>query len=315
MHFRDATTADVPAIVAALDGANALPCPPRLRAALPELLPRLISTPASPVIVFEGALPELGGARFFSFGATLFVRPAVIDAYLAAPQPALAARILDSLLDGAHPLLSFDELRRANSGPGLLAVVVALPFGRLPWQHPALDQLRRSAPLGFIHSVGGYRLQAIYYEVYTSEVAAYVQRGGYQLLHDFSSAAGTGFVPADAQPHMLRLARDDLPPGAMSFATQLFNPPAAQLRLSPAEQRIALKALAGAPDREIADALGLSLETVRTHWSSIYGRLAAVLPEGAGHGAQRNGGTRGPERRRRAVEYLRQHMHELRPHL
>lgn len=315
MHFRDSTPADVPDIIASLAGANALPCSPRLRTALPALLPRLMATPACPMVVFEDAPKELGGARFFSWAATLFVRPPVIEAYLAAPRPALAAQVLESLIDGGQPLLSFDEMRRANSGPGLLAIVVSLPLGRFAWDHPVLDQLRRSAPLAFMHCVAGHRLQAIYYEVFTRAVADYVRRGGYRLLHDFSAAAGTGSIPADAQPHMLRLVEGDLQPGAMSFASHLFNPPRPRLRLSPAEQRVALKALAGAPDWAIAEMLGLSLETVRTHWSSIYARLSATLPEFAERSDREKRITRGPERRRRAVEYLRQSMHELRPHL
>jgi hypothetical protein len=48
-------------------------------------------------------------------------------------------------------------------------------------------------------------------------------------------------------------------------------------------------------------------------WESIYGRILRVVPavfecepcDRAGRGA---------EKRRSAVEYLRQHMHELRPH-
>lgn len=312
MQFRDATTADIADIVASLDGVNALPMSPRLRAALPDLLPKLMSSAASSVTVFEGTLD--GGGRLFSWGATLFVRPEVISAYLAAPRPALAAQVLEALLDGARPLLSVDEIRRANSDDGLLAVIVPLPLGGLPWHDPALDELRRAAPLAFIASVGGYRMQAIYYEVFSAAVAEYVRHGGYRLLHDFSAAAGTGFIPATAQPHMLRLTRAELPPGAMSFATQLFNPPSPRLQLRPAEQRVALKALAGAPDRAIAQQLGLSLETVRTHWGAIYGRLGNVLPEFAERDA-RVAATRGPERRRLAVEYLRQHLHELRPHL
>jgi DNA-binding CsgD family transcriptional regulator len=312
VHFREATPGDIGDIVATLGQTNALPMSPRLQAALPDLLPKLMASAASPVMVFEGRAH--GSERFFSWGATLFVQPAVIESYLAAPRPALAAHVLESLLDGARPLLSFDEIRRANSGPGLNAIVVPLPLGHLPWQHPTLDELRRAAPLAFIASIGGYRLQAIYYEVFTSAVADYVEHGGYKRLHDFASAAGSGFIPPDAAPHMLRLSRGDLPAGAMSFATQLFHPPAPQLRLSPAEQRVALKALAGAPDRAIADALGLSLETVRTHWQAIYARLAGVTADFAERETPPTA-TRGPERRRLAVEYLRQHMHELRPHL
>jgi hypothetical protein len=112
---------------------------------------------------------------------------------------------------------------------------------------------------------------------------------------------------------MLRLTRAELPPGAMSMATQMFDPPAARLGLTPGEQRVVLHALDGASGRALAAILGLSIETVRSDWRSIYDRVARELPElddPAHHG---DGATRGPEKRRVAIEYLRQNMHELRP--
>ena len=312
MHFRDAKPADIPHIVGSLSGANALPCSPRLRRALPELLRILLPNVSSPVTIFEGELPA--GVRFFSWAATLFVRSEVIEAYLVAPRPCLAAAILESMLDGEHPLMSFDELRRANSGAGVHLVLVPTPHGELPWNHPALDQLRRLTPLAFISTVGGYRVAAVYYEVYDEDAASYVQQGGFRLLHDFSHMSSPGFISPEAKPRMMRLVRGDLPPGAMSFANHLFDPPRPRLGLSPAEQRVALKALGGAPDRSIAELLGISLETVRSHWSSVYARLAVALPELGVPGGSGKVSTRGPEHRRIALEYLRQQIHELRPH-
>jgi len=166
-----------------------------------------------------------------------------------------------------------------------------------------------------VRAVGGYRLRAIYYEVFTDQVAAYLQAGSYRLLHDFSAQAGTGFLPQDCQPRMLRLTGDDLPPGAMSMASQMFNPPAAQLGLTNAEQRVALRALDGASDRAIALALGLSTETVRSNWRSLYQRLAHVLEHAQSPPQHGEDASRGLEKRRVAIEYLRQNMHELRPTL
>ena len=56
-------------------------------------------------------------------------------------------------------------------------------------------------------------------------------------------------------------------------------------------------------------------ETVRANWRSIYRRLGHVL---AGVDAQASRGdalARGLEKRRVAIEYLRQNLHELRPSL
>ena len=78
------------------------------------------------------------------------------------------------------------------------------------------------------------------------------------------------------------------PPGLLSPRTwklewedpgvpQLFDPPRPELALTPAEQRGALQALDGASDQTVAAAPGLSVETVRARWRSIYVRLGHLL--------------------------------------
>lgn len=223
--------------------------------------------------------------------------------------------MLARLLHGQQPLLTLDEIRRANSNDGLTLTVFPIPNGRLDWNDPAIEQVRKLAPQAFLRAIGGYPIRAIYYEVFTDEVAAYMQAGGYRLLHDFSARAGSGFLGPDCRPRMLRLTGADLPPGAMSMATQMFNPPAANLGMTFAEQRVALRALDGASDRAIADVLGLSTETVRSNWRSIYQRLGNVLAAAESPAQRRDEPSRGLEKRRIAIEYLRQNLHELRPAL
>ena len=311
MQFREATESDVEAIAATFDGNNALPLEPRVRAALPGLLRQLIASPACTLTVFEES--DWAQARVVSFASGLFLRDEVIDDYLAAPYPGLVSGVLAGLLDGRRPLLTLDEIRHANSGAGLTLAVFPAPLGRHGLDEAWVPDLRRLAPQALMRDIGGYRLRAIYYEVFTDEVAQYLQRGGYQLLHDFSARAGTGFLGPACRPRMLRLTRADLPPGAMSMTSQMFDPPRPLLGLTPAEQRVALKALGGASDRALAESLGLSEETVHARWRSIYERLSHVVPAARTAAPGDAGAPRGVERRRAAIEYLRQNMHELRP--
>ena len=311
MRFREATRSDIPAIVSVFDGNNALPLEPRVREALPALLGQLIASPASTFTVFED--DSSSGLQVVSFCSGLFLREEIVEEYLAAPYPGLVSAVLGGLLNGQRPLLTLDEIRKANSGSGLTLGVFPIAHGRLAWSDPRTEQLRKLAPQAFLRDISGYRLRAIYYEVFTDEIAAYLQAGGYRLLHDFSARAGTGFLRPDCKPRMLRLSGSDLPPGAMSMATQMFDPPKAQLGLTLAEQRVVLRALDAAPDREIAEALGLSTETVRSHWRSIYRRLSHVLPAMEAPAQRVDASSRGVEKRRVVIEYLRQNMHELRP--
>ncbi len=312
MRIRTATASDIEAIAATFDGRNALPLEPRVRQALPFLLRQLLSSPACSLDVFETAGPT--GWSVVTMAGGMFLRDAVLDRYLAAPWPGLLSTVMARLLDGRPQLLTLDEIRRANGGDGLQLAILPISYGRRDWQDPLVVELRQRAPQGFQRSFGGYRLRAIYYEVFSSEAAAYLQAGGYRLLHDFSSEAGNGHLRPDCRPHMLRLTRGDLPPGAMNMAVQMFDPLRARLGLTPAEQRVALNALDGASDQAIAVTLGLSRDTVRSNWRSIYRRLEEALPDLARPARAGAAATRGQERRRIAIEYLRQNLHELRPH-
>jgi DNA-binding CsgD family transcriptional regulator len=313
MRFREATDSDIPAIAETFAGRNALPLEPRVRQALPGLLAQLISSPACTLSVFED--DGRSGMHVVSFAGGIFVRDELIDEYLAAPYPGLLAAVLAALLDGRRPLLTADEIRQSNSSEGLVIAVFPMPYGRREWDDPQVQELRKLAPQAMMRDIGGYRLRAIYYEVFTEEAARYIQAGGYRLLNDFSGLADTSSLGTDCRPRMLRLTRADLPPGAMSIATQMFDPPQVRLGLTPAEQRVALRALRGASDRAIAAALGLSTETVRSNWRSIYQRLTHVLADVEAPAHQPDDSSRGLEKRRVAIEYLRQNMHELRPTL
>jgi DNA-binding CsgD family transcriptional regulator len=313
MRFREATASDIPAIEASFNGRNALPLEPTVRAALPALLSRLLSSPACTLTVFEEE--ERSGFRVMSFAGGLFLRDEIVGEYLAAPCPALLSSVLARLLQGQQQLLTLEEIRKANSNDGLTLAVFPISIGRLEWNDPKLEQIRKLAPQAFLRAIGGYRIRAIYYEVFTDEIAAYMQAGGYRLLNDFSARAGTGLLGPDCRPRMLRLTSADLPPGAMSMATQMFSPPMPELGLTLAEQRVVLRALDGASDRAIAGILGLSTETVRSNWRSIYQRLGSALAAADLPAQQRDDPARGIEKRRIAIEYLRQNLHELRPAL
>jgi hypothetical protein len=313
MRFREAHERDIPAICATFGERNSLPLEPRIRSALPALLRRLIASPAATVTVFEE--DEQAEPRVVSFAGGVFLRDDFVAAYLGAPRPGLMAIVLGDLLEGRQPLLTLDEVRAANSGAGLTLAVFPVPLGFRSWNDPVNEHLRRLAPQAFVRGYAGYRLQAIYYEVFTDEVAEYLAVGGYRLLHDFNAAANAGALHAHSRPRMFRLARADLAPGAMSLATQMFDPPPARLGLTPAEQRVVLKALDAAPDTALAQSLGLSRETVRSYWRSIYQRLEWAVPAMRLGAADLEYAKRGLEKRRIAIEYFRQNMHELRPAL
>ena len=50
-----------------------------------------------------------------------------------------------------------------------------MPLGQYDWNGPEVTELRKLAPQAFVHFYGGYRLRAIYYEVFEDVVADYLR--------------------------------------------------------------------------------------------------------------------------------------------
>lgn len=313
MRYRELTVRDVPDCVRLLKSHGGLALSARVWRALPSLWSTLCaSTAPNPMMLIEDA--ERDGHPLVCVVPGHFVRAAFIARYHEVPQPYLLGAIYEAMLDGAVPLMSLDDVRTSNSGDGLHAVISQPAHAPQPTTDPGLERLRCVAALGFIHFFGGYRICSLHYEAYGDDAVAYLRAGGFRLEHDFASTQRTAGCDPARLPRMFVKYRDEVEPGAIDvMAAHIFHFAEPRLGLTPAEQRVALRALLGESDRRIAEALHLSTETVRSAWDSVYGRIARVVPAVFEDDAAVHAG-RGAEKRRLAVEYLRQHMHELRPH-
>jgi DNA-binding CsgD family transcriptional regulator len=309
MRFREISPADVPHCVRLLIAHGGLRLSERVRDALPALWSMLASSSAPhPSMLIEDA--EAAGHPVVCVVPGFFLCDEFVHRYRQAPRPYLLNTIYEALLDGERPLPSLEEVRIANSGNGLQALISNPAYEPRPWHDPLLARMRRIAPMGFVHLFGGYRLRSLYYEAFGDDAADYLRAGGFRLEVEFAPQDGH----PQLRPRMFVKHRTDVEPGAIDLlAAHVFHFAEPRLGLTPGEQRVVLRALLGESDRRIAAALHLSTETVRSAWESIYGRILRVVPavfecepcDRAGRGA---------EKRRSAVEYLRQHMHELRPH-
>ena len=70
-------------------------------------------------------------------------------------------------------------------------------------------------------------------------------------------------------------------------------------------------------DQQIAAELGLSLNTLKSTWRSIYDRVASHAPYvlSGMDGSGEDGGVRGTEKRRGVLSFVESHPQELRPYL
>ena len=80
-----------------------------------------------------------------------------------------------------------------------------------------------------------------------------------------------------------------------------------------AERRLLQCALLLDTDAEIAEETGLSRDTIRTQWRSIFARVARTAPSLLPSSDLDSEEVRGPNKRRKLLQYINSHLEELRP--
>ena len=277
---------------------------------------RLLQCEAKSAVVFE----EVEGSRatLCGIGVSAFVNDDFMCELKARPRwygPELARR----LRRGDSPILSDRQLREANSRGGLNAVVWEAFI--CPGFETNLDIYRKMGSAFIEEHRGFFWKELLAHQVDTVDRLHWMlQTGG--LVWD--PVAGryadlSGKEPGEIvnTPHVFGLTRevDTRRPGSWIGILFEYRPP--QFGFSAGEQRLLLAALHGGTDRELSDALGISLTTVKKTWRSVYVRVAAHSPDLIPANSATNGDEAMPERGREKkyplIAYLREHPEELRP--
>lgn len=124
---------------------------------------------------------------------------------------------------------------------------------------------------------------------------------------------GYGYLPIREREGktVLSLHRDDALQGTDLVSQRLFSYDPPVLGFTAAQRDILLLARQGYTDQEIAASLGKSPDSVKKRWAGIYARFAQVFP---GRLPVSSDGSRGAEKRRTLLAYLRDRPEELRPY-
>lgn len=283
-----------------------LPLPPQLRAALPSLWTRLLGHSGFNADVIED-LNRPPGQRLVGLGVAIALDDAWRRRLAEAPPPFAPALIYAGLHDGSYQPPSDRELARL-SGRGEVAFLV-LHYGQAleDLGNPDTLEMLDVAMTLFRQAHAGYRLQCLYQEGLGNQ-GAYL--------------TSMGFLPRTARaqegvPELYGLSRDEamrLLPGSPVRNAFQFTPP--RFGFSAAERRLLRLAVTQLTDSEISAELGVSLHGLKKLWRSVHQRALQAMP-GLFDGqpaAMADAGTRGPEKRRALLQYLRQHPEELRPY-
>jgi hypothetical protein len=287
---------------------------PTLKPRLPELWKRLLASESKSFAVIED-LSHPYPSSIEAFGLSVFTPDAVAERILAAPRPYFHDGFYRRLLDGDAVLLSAQQLAEANATSGINAVVLHFGLRITDPSHPrtAAALMTGSGAFYFFHS--GFKMRTLMQEVYGVAFMEFVKAGGFRILRDFQSErpAQFGGLAPSHYPYMTGLRREDVAPGAVNPLSHLFHPQPPRLGFSRAERHLLERALLNEADPDIAQSFGVSPDAVKKTWTSIFARVARVAPflmPGDPHAS----GTRGEEKRRHVLDYVRTHLEELRPY-
>ena len=285
--------------------------------ALVEMWRALLSKWGMQIFLVEDRAKPLA-SRIVSFSATVFVTDEFCYEAQSKLAPYLGVQVARRFLSNKLPLLNREQVARANARKGLN---VMMCFGGCQSDELSPEQLlavreKQSEAFHLDHS--GYRMKEFLADAIGEEVAQWMLDAGAHLRRDYSRYFKKQDAPmpeASKRPRLVGLTKEEAlaNPGSYLASLFLYTPPRFYFRRS--EQMLLRHALRGKTSDDLAKSLLISPWTVKKRWHAIYRRVADLDPElitpPVVNDARAT--SRGAERRRRLLHYLRQHPEELRP--
>ena len=227
------------------------------------------------------------------------VLPPIHDHLVRPGGPHILDGLADAVESGDAPPLSEARVGAANAGDGIDLIVFWIGFGDVEYPVSQGASLRSRVIRAFQDLHAGNRLRRFSLETNDPSVALKFKSHNLETLRQERGTV------------VLSLDRDHVLAGG-DLAFQRFfayDPPI--LGFSAAQRDILLLARQGYTDQEIANALGKTTDSVKKRWAGIYARFAATFPGRLPNGRD---GSRGTEKRRTLLTYLKERPEELRPY-
>lgn len=237
--------------------------------------------------------------------------------YLKTDAPPLVGRhLLGAWIKGAPPHMSPSQIRFANAGAGLNILILhaGSPTHVLCTEKRRLVADRAVAFLSYLMS--GYRCHEVLEEVYDEFSCRWAAGAGFRLRKtcpDIPAMRIHPQLPTEIRPHLFGVTSEEAEASAGTLASVLFGYRPPKFHFTLPEQELLIEALGGETDDDLAAALGVAVVTVRKRWSGIYDRVGCVSPWLLPEDATPHDAMRSQEKKRRVLQYVRQHMEELRP--
>jgi hypothetical protein len=295
-----------------------LPYAQTSRRILPEMWRTLLSKGAMQLFLVEDRAKP-GGSRIVSFNASVFVTDEFCSQARLTLPPYLGVELTRRYHSRQLPVLNREQVARANAGDGLNVVMCFEGWAEDGFAPEQMLAIREKQSEAFSLALHGYRIKEFLTDPIGRETLQWMLDAGARLRRDYSNYFRIHHMrePEPWQrPCLLGLTKQEAlaHPGANIAGLFIYTAPRFHFSRS---QRVLLQhALMGETCEKLATSLFVSPWTVKKRWHAIYDRVVDVdnelLPPPIAYGPRAS--SRGAERRRHLLNYLRQHLEELRPY-
>lgn len=284
---------------------------------LPEMWRTLLSRGAMQLCVVTNRA-RLVGSRIISFSAVLFVTDEFCSEARSKLRPYLGVELAQQYLSGELPVLNREQIAHANTGDGLNVITCFEGWAHDGLSPEELLAVRTKQSEAFHLGLRGYHVKEFLADPIGREISQWMLDAGARLRRDYSNYFRYNRPPGPEslqRPILVGLTREEAlaHPGANIASLFVYTPP--RFHFSRSQRVLLQQALMGRTCEQLATSLSLSTWTVKKRWHAIYDRVSDVdsdlLPPSIAYGAHAS--SRGAERRRHLLNYLRQHLEELRP--
>ena len=292
-----------------------LPYSKSTRRILPKMWRTLLSRGAMQLTLVTSRIP----LRIVSFGAILFLTDEFCSKARLKLPPYLGVELARQYLSGELPGLNREQVARANAGEGLNVMMCFDGWAKDGFWREQLLAVRQKQGEALHLALRGYRVKEFVAEPIGNEASQWMFDAGARLRRDYSDyfrRNGLSKPQPSRRPLLVGLTKKEAFAHSGGNIAGLFICPAPRFYFSRSERVLLQHALMGETCDQLAASLSISPWTVKERWHAIYDRVTDVdpelLPTPIAYGLRAS--SRGRERRRLLLNYLRQHLEELRPY-
>jgi hypothetical protein len=285
--------------------------------ALPDMWRAMLLKGTMKLFLVEDRARPLG-SRIVSFNAIVFVTDEFCSEARSTLPPYLSVELARQYVSSRLSVLNREQIARASAGNGLNVVMCFEGWAQDGFSTEQFLAVRGKQSEAFHLALCGYHIKEFLAAPTGWEALQWMLDGGTRLRRDYSNYFRRNGLPrpeSSQRPSLVGLTKEEAfaHPGSNVAGLFVYTPPRFHFNRS---QRVLLQhALMGETCESLAVSLSLSPWTVKKRWRAIYERVADVdselLPPSIAYGTHAS--SRGAERRRHLLNYLRQHLEELRP--